>query len=161
MKEEPDLALIYFNKALKLDSLHSRSYSSRGALYYYFLDKDSLALKDFNTAIRIDSLNAYAYFNRALTYRVLFQHDKSIKDFTTYIQLNPKDFRGYYERGYSYNSLLNYKASLRDLKKAKKKYNTLDHYESITKKDIYKLMGNNYYYNGMIKKGQKFYKKSS
>ena len=68
-KDEHDLALSDFNKALELNPMDAKTYYSRGNIYREKGDYD-LAISDYSKALEIDPNYASAYNNRELPMKV-------------------------------------------------------------------------------------------
>lgn len=108
-------AIIYYTRAIELDSLYKEAYCQRG-ISKQWLNDHQAALSDFNKAIDLDSLYAEAYCSRALSkvnggdirgrdmrgvIAILSrdQYQKAEADYTKAIEINPEYAIAYMGRG--------------------------------------------------------------
>lgn len=96
-----DSSIIYFNKAIELNSDFATYYNNRGNSLSYLKRYDE-ALIDYNKAIRLDSLNPSIYTNKADVYYNIKQYKNAIENYSKAISLS-KLYEGY-NCGISYNN---------------------------------------------------------
>lgn len=99
-KENQEMAIFYYTKAISLAPEQSSSYCNRGCEYIK-LKRNEDALLDFNKSIDIDPDNFEAYFDRSYVYELLWEsaleEDKkhfaelAISDLEKAIKINPQD----------------------------------------------------------------------
>jgi tetratricopeptide (TPR) repeat protein len=85
-KNNLELALKDFNRAIELDSQSADAYQSRGAAYVQ-LDNDQAALKDFNKSIDIDPKNIGAYIGIGTMYNKKGKKQLAIDEYTKAIDI--------------------------------------------------------------------------
>ena len=85
MLTEYDDAMIYFNKAIKIDPNNSKAYHSRGNVKAELKDYKG-ALDDFNNAINLDIEDIFAYRDRGELKTIINDYDGAINDFSFYIE---------------------------------------------------------------------------
>ena len=116
IKEDENLAVQDFSKAIELDPKDGSLYINRGHSYWVLREND-LALLDFNKAIELDPKNASAYGARAW----FFKNDKpelAIADFSKAIELDRDESPSFYfRRAQVYGALQNYDLAIRDYSK--------------------------------------------
>ncbi len=124
--KQPDSALIYFEKALNIDSSNANAYRWRGEIKYDENDNKG-AVDDYSFAIQYDP-NASNYFARGLGYYYLKNYKKAIEDMNKAVELNPNNGQYYYDRGDTKDLLKDNDGACRDWKMAKTKgYNVPDY----------------------------------
>jgi len=77
---EPQKAIEYLNKAIKLQTNNAETYSMRGNVYSS-IGKNQLAIDDFSKAIKLNPTNADYFNNRGSIYNKLGQYQQAIEDF--------------------------------------------------------------------------------
>lgn len=77
-----------YSNLIKLKPNESKSYVSRGRLFFNLTDYDK-AFTDFCTAIGYDSLNEEAYSNRASVYGLRQQYDSALADLNRALAIKP------------------------------------------------------------------------
>lgn len=100
-KSQYDLALLEFNKALKIYPLSVQIYNARGIMYSRKSHFD-LAIADFTKAIKIKPDYAQTYYNRGITYAISGQFEHAYLDFNECLGLNPSHAMAYDARGSVY-----------------------------------------------------------
>ena len=90
MKEQYELALIDYAKAIQLKPDFSLAYRYRGNTYRK-IQEYGRALKDYGEAIRLDPADYLAYWGRASVYRVKSENGSALRDYNQAIRLAPKD----------------------------------------------------------------------
>ena len=93
-----DLAIMDYNKAIRLDPKNSDAYNNR-ANAYAFKGLYDQAIKDYNEAIRLDPKDGLVYSNRAFSYYKKGIFDQAIADCEMALRLKPKHAEAYYHRG--------------------------------------------------------------
>ena len=114
---EPQKAIEYLNKAIKLQPNNSETYNMRGNIYFN-LGQNQFALDDFSKAIHLNPNNADTYNNRGSVYDKLGQYQHEIEDFNDAIRLNPNDALFYNNRASAYLHQGNKILGCLDLQKA-------------------------------------------
>jgi tetratricopeptide (TPR) repeat protein len=94
-KNRIDSAVIYFTKAIELDSSKSGVYLERARLYDY-KGKLLIALRDYNKVIEMDSLCGRAYQGRANIYMKMKRRDEAMHDYKMSIELLADDEKTFY-----------------------------------------------------------------
>jgi len=118
LKQQHNLAIANFTKAIELAPSFSSAYHNRG-LAFRDDGQYALAILDFNKAIEL-APGALDYFNRGLTYSDMGLYDLSIADFSKAVELDRDFARAYYERSCAYYNEGNYDLSLADLNRVVK-----------------------------------------
>lgn len=91
---------LYFDNALRVDSLNSEALLGRGNAYFSQGQFEE-AISTFNTIKRIDPQFPQAYFNTGLVYMELENWDEAYREFDLSIRSNPLYRVAYYYRGRS------------------------------------------------------------
>jgi tetratricopeptide (TPR) repeat protein len=121
IRGEDDIAISYYDKALRIDGEHENSLLFRGWCYtfnrqrHWDIDK---AIVDFSKVIDVNPRQAMAYYARSVCYNCKGEHDKAISDCTKAIGLNPTDARFYQHRGYVYCDADQFDKAISDYNKA-------------------------------------------
>ena len=116
-KNELDLAIKDFTKAIELKPDYALAYNNRGAVYRNKGEHD-LAIEDCNKAIQLKSDYAFAYSNRGAAYRNKGDYNCAIKDYNKAIQLKPDFVQAYYNRGLAYHEKGELDVAIRDYNNA-------------------------------------------
>ena len=116
-KNEYDLALADYNKAIELKPNYENVYNNRGSAYKGKGEYDK-ALADYNKAIELNPNYAEAYNNRGNVYSDKGEYDKALADYNKAIELNPNYAEAYNNRGSAYQSKGEYDKALADYNKA-------------------------------------------
>jgi len=95
---EPQKAIEYLNKAIKLQPDNAETYSMRGNVYSS-LGQNQLAIDDFSKAIKLNPTNADYFNNRGSIYNKLGQYQQAIKDFDEAILFDSNVASFYNNRG--------------------------------------------------------------
>ena len=116
IKQDENLAIQDFSRAIELDPKDGRGHVNRGQSYAA-LQRNDLAIQDYNKAIEIDPKNASAYSARGW----LLRPDKpelAVADFSRAIELDRNESSFYYlPRAQVYEKLHNYDLAIRDYSK--------------------------------------------
>ena len=97
-KNEYDLAISEFNKALEIYPVSAETYNNRGIAYAKKGQYD-LAILDFTDALKIKPNVAQPYYNRGITYAIKGQFDTALLDLNKYLNLDPVNAAAYDARG--------------------------------------------------------------
>jgi len=141
MKESYTLALSNLNKAIQIDSTFQDAYASRGTLYSYYLNKDSLGLLDLNKAIQLDSTDVSARYNRSNIYSDKENYTEALNDLNFCLNKNPNDHLALNARGNCYYELKEYNKAIVDYSKALESNSELIPQEFLNPGDIYFSIG--------------------
>lgn len=134
--KEYDIALNYFNNAIRLNQKSPIFYYNRGMVknklknYYNAID-------DFNKAVELNDTDYNIYFGRGNAKYETKDLFGAIDDYNNVIELNDKFYEAYYNRGMVKSELEDYYGSIEDYKKI----------IGINNKDykIFFILGNLYY----------------
>jgi len=77
---DPDKAIAYLSKAIRLDSKYAKAYINRGIAWYYKGNYDR-AISDYNKAIELNPRYADAYNNRGSAWFDKGNYDRSCHDY--------------------------------------------------------------------------------
>jgi tetratricopeptide (TPR) repeat protein len=116
-KNQYDLAIADFTKALELDPNYLVAHYNRGVAYFDLGQYDQ-AIADFTKAMELGLKGKGSYHIRGLAYAKQGQYDLAIADFSKVLELDPKDAATYNNRGISYLLKGQYKQTIADLTKA-------------------------------------------
>ena len=116
-KDQYDLAVADFTKAIESDPEFLAAYYNRGVAYFD-LGKYDLAIADFTKAMDLGLKGKGSYYIRGLAYSRNGQYDLAIEDFSKIIELDPKDATTFNNRGVIYLLKGQYKQTIADLTKA-------------------------------------------
>ncbi len=97
-KNEYELAIAAFTKALEVDPRLMVGYYNRGVAYFE-LGRSGLAVADFTRAMELGLKGKGAYRIRGLSYAREESYDLAIADFSKVLDLDPKDAATYGIRG--------------------------------------------------------------
>jgi tetratricopeptide (TPR) repeat protein len=90
-------ALVYYDKAIKINPRFYAAYCNRGAAYDA-LGNYKQAIEDLDRAIEINPKYADAYKNRGIAYNSLGNHNQAIADFKIASRLGDKASQGFLRR---------------------------------------------------------------
>ncbi|MCK5760919.1 MAG: tetratricopeptide repeat protein [Candidatus Delongbacteria bacterium] len=111
-------AILYYNKAIKLDPEDDNSFTNRALAYSKLKDYDN-AINDFTYALSMKPSDpVIAYNSRGLAYYKLKQYEKAIDDHTNALKFNPKHRIAYYNRGLALKKLKRHNEAVKDYSKA-------------------------------------------
>jgi tetratricopeptide (TPR) repeat protein len=82
-----DKQILFYTKAIELDSKFFEAYINRGVAFYDKGDSEK-AISDYNKAIEFEHNDAIIYFNRGLAYGKKRDFDKAISDYNKAIELD-------------------------------------------------------------------------
>jgi len=103
MKQEYEMAIANFSKAIRLDSSKAPAYNNRGNAWNSLGNYDK-AIIDYSAALENDPENSVVYFNRGSLWLFKEEHDKAMFDFDMAIRLDPKNALAYYTRGHTWKN---------------------------------------------------------
>src|SRR6266850_6455201 len=101
-KQQFDLAVMDFDRAIELDSSLDELYANRGTAYL-LTKRYKQAIDNFGMAIEINQLPIY-HVNRGVAYRHDGQFELAISDYSEVIRRNPNDADTYSARAVAYVS---------------------------------------------------------
>lgn len=94
-REEYDLAIKDYNKAIELKSDFAYAYRNRGVTHE-INDRIDLAIGDYSTVIELNPDSSFAYSDRARAYRKKDELDLAIEDYSNAVNLSPYNVNNYY-----------------------------------------------------------------
>ena len=116
--EEDSLALINYNKAIKLNAGYTDAYYNRGIVHEHLEEYDK-ALADYNRALKLNpSYIADIYINRGNVYLAKEVFDKAIEDYTRVIDMDTTNIKAYLNRAETYTQQKTFDKALKDYDKA-------------------------------------------
>lgn len=101
INNNPEGAMVDFNKVIELDPNSPIAYFARGIISYYQKDYDN-AIVHFNKAIDLKPDYIESYLNLGSAYSQKGKFDKAIKEINRAIELKPGNATAYYNRGSIY-----------------------------------------------------------
>ncbi len=117
-KQKNDLAITYYNNAIKLDTSAINAYYNLG-LYYQNNDYLNEAISTYNVIIEIDSMFPNSYYNIGYIYLELLKvPDMAVYNFTKAIEANPYYKEAYFNRALCFEEVGNVMQAHKDYKKA-------------------------------------------
>lgn len=114
---EPEEAISFYNKAIKIDSNFARAYNNRGVAKMED-DRPFEAIQDYTMAISIDTSYFDAVFNRAYAYEQAGRVEKALQDVNTVKKAFPDSSYVYFYQGLLETRLKSYEAATASFKKA-------------------------------------------
>jgi tetratricopeptide (TPR) repeat protein len=123
--KNPDKAIYYYNKSIKIEPNDASSYLNRGNAQ---ADKGNYnqAVSDFDEAIKLDPELAEAYNSRGTIYNAKGNYDQSISDFNKAIELKSKFPEVHYNRAIAYYFKQEYAKAWSDVHKAEELGDSVD-----------------------------------
>ncbi len=112
-----DLAIIYYNQAIEINTNNDAAYLLRGFTYKR-KGNDYQAILDYNKAIEINPNNGVAYYSRGNAYNDKNNYDQAISDFIKAIEINPKYTDAYAGLSYAYLNTGRYDQAIIECDKA-------------------------------------------
>ena len=116
-KDEYDLAIKDFTKAIELEPDYALAYNNRCAVYRK-MGKYDKAIEDCNKAIKLKPDYAEPYNNRGAAYSNKGKIERAIEDYNIAIQLKPDFDKAYYNRGLAYHEKGELDLAIKDYSKA-------------------------------------------
>jgi len=114
-KNNLNMALYYYNIAIKIDKKFKEAYNNIGTIYYN-LKKYIQAIEYYTKAIKLGEYTAY--YNRANAFYLTAQYKNAINDYSEIIKIN-NDSDAYNNRGVCYKALGKYNEYKLDMEKAR------------------------------------------
>jgi Flp pilus assembly protein TadD len=114
---EYDLAIVYFDEAIKLDPADANAHYHRGQAHVAKAEYE-MAILDYSEAIRLDPTDGRAYNNRGAAYSRKGDYDRAISDHAEAIRLNPSHARAIYNRGVAYGMKGDHQKAIADYDEA-------------------------------------------
>jgi tetratricopeptide (TPR) repeat protein len=114
---EPQKAIEYLNKGIRLIPDYAWAYSTRG-IAYHSLGQHQRAIEDYNEAIRLNPVDVDAYYNRGIAYGNLRQYQQAVEDFDKAIRLKPDYAMPYGNRGSIHIVLGQWQSTIEDYNQA-------------------------------------------
>lgn len=114
MNQNYDSALIYYNKAIKVNSNNSYLYKMRAFTKAEFKDYYNEAISDFSKAIELNPEAFFAFIGRAELKNYLGMYKEAIDDFNSAIEIRPDRYEYYYKRGVAFNNFKRYAEAISD-----------------------------------------------
>lgn len=114
---QPYDAILYYSKAIELDSSISSAFDGRGIAFYQ-IKKYLEAVEDHSHAIRLEPNNDLYYAHRASASGKLKQYQSALLDFNKSISINPKEPQVFDNRGSVLMNLGQYTKAISDHTKA-------------------------------------------
>ncbi len=114
---DPNKALDYWNKAIRMNPKSAEAYNNRG-LAFYNLKRYQQALKDYSQAIRMNPADSIAYNNRGNAYYEMLKYKPAEADFNKSLELNPQYANAYLNRGLVFYQLDKKEQACIDFEKA-------------------------------------------
>lgn len=114
-------ALIYYNRAISIDSDNALGYFCRGNLQSD-LGSTFGAINDYTAAIEIDPNDMQFYMCRGFAYSNLGDNYSAIGDYSIAIQLDPQSASSYYNMGKTQGIVSDIALACTELMKAKDSY---------------------------------------
>jgi tetratricopeptide (TPR) repeat protein len=116
-KNQYELAVADFTKAIELEPKLLAAYYNRGVAYFD-MDQYDLAIADLTKAMDLGLKGKTSFYIRGVAHAKIGQYDLAIADLTKAIELDPKDAIGYNSRGIIYLLKGQYKQTVADFTKA-------------------------------------------
>ena len=98
-KNNFDLAVADFTRAIKIEPKSARAYLQRGLAYSGKGEQDN-AFADFAKAVEVDPNFEEGYYVRGQVYANKNKLDAAVSDYTKAVQINPKYVQAYLNRGF-------------------------------------------------------------
>ncbi len=121
-KEEYELAIENYTKAIEIDKDYLAAYKRRADVYSYTKeDNDDKKIEDYNEILEHEPANYQFYFKRAEELYYKKEYEAALSDYSKAIELDVKNLGGiwnYLHRAEVYEELGNNEAALADLDKA-------------------------------------------
>ena len=114
---DPDRAIEYLSKAIRLDSKYAAAYNDRG-IAWRDIDNYDRAISDYDKAVKLNPRYAKAYTNRGSLWAHKGNYDRAISDYDKAVELRPRYAAGYFNRGAAWTLKGNYDRAISDYDKA-------------------------------------------
>ncbi|HLO74295.1 MAG TPA: tetratricopeptide repeat protein [Flavobacterium sp.] len=116
-KQQYDLALVEFNKAVKNDPKFAFAWDNLG-ICYRKLNRFKEAINCYEKSLALDPKGKVPLMNMAVAYNLLKDDEKAIETYNKFIQIHPEDPEGYYGIARLQNFTKDYKNGLENALKA-------------------------------------------
>ncbi len=118
LRGEYDLAIVYYDEAIRLNSSDAHTYYHRG-LAYNSQKQYELAIADYDKAINLKSEDyAEFYYERGNANFSLERYPSAIRDYSEVLRIFPNDINSYYRRGLAKAALNQYETAIADYDEA-------------------------------------------
>jgi tetratricopeptide (TPR) repeat protein len=117
MKNDPDQALPYIERAIQLDPQFADAYVQKGVIEGYKGHCEA-AIQEFNRALELNSRLARAYSNRGNCYWNFKNTDQAIRDYSASLALDSTQPEVFATRGMAYSKVGNWQQADPDLREA-------------------------------------------
>ena len=94
-KQQYDLALVEYSKAIKKDDKFAFAWDNLG-ICYRKLERYKEAIKCYKKSLELDPKGKVPLMNMAVAYNLLGDTKNAIKTYERFIEVHPKDAEGYY-----------------------------------------------------------------
>ena len=118
-KNQFELAVDVYSKAIGLEPGHAKTYYNRGTAYVQLKEFDK-AIADFGKAIELNPDHAAAYNNRGIAYRNKSDFERAIADYSRAIELRKQYPNAHFNLGNAYRkkgdiakAITSYKSAIR------------------------------------------------
>ena len=111
-KRDFQKAVLYYTKAIELNSEKADAFVNRGAAYES-MDDLNQALQDFNTALALEP-KSEACNNRANVYFTKRDYDRAVQDYSKALELGPDNAGAHLYRGHALKNVGLYDHAIRD-----------------------------------------------
>ena len=91
-RQDHQLAIENYTRALVRDPAYTQAYYSRGVLYWREVGDPQHAIQDLTRVLDLDSSWAEAYFNRAIAHKMRHERQQAIADFHSYLANGADEF---------------------------------------------------------------------
>lgn len=115
--KQPDLAIVDFGEAIRLDKNYAEAYTFRGAAYLDMNDADK-AIADLEKAIRLKPRKMEAHYYAGVAYANKGFNQAAFKEFSTAIRLDPQYAMAYRMRGVVREAMGKWQDAIADLNEA-------------------------------------------
>lgn len=120
-KEQYDMAIVSYNRAVKADSKFAFAWDNMG-ICYRRTGKYNEAIKCYAKSLEIDPMGKMPLQNTAIAYEFLKDYKKASATYDRFIRTHPNDPEGYYGAGRAYYYAGDYEKGIDNLFKAYKMY---------------------------------------
>ncbi len=115
-EHKDDLALQYYNEAIKINIIDNEAFSNRGNIYFDN-NKTDLAYNDYRKALALKPDYYPTLDNLGALFATRRQYDSSLKYLDSALKVKPDYKPAYRNRGFTYMSMNRYEDAIKDFKK--------------------------------------------
>ena len=115
--KEPKNAMLYLEKALKINENHLATYNNLGGVYFE-INRYEDAIKIYQKLLKIDPNYSSAENNLAACFAKIKNHDKAINILQKLLKKEPNNFQAYNNLGNIYVDIKNFRLALINYNKA-------------------------------------------